>query len=438
MLKAGFARVDVTPPLGTYISGYFNARYAKGVLDPIQLNAIAFSDGEQTDLIIIADFIGVDRITCNALREEIAAATGIDVDHIMLTALHQHTSFSFLDEHFKKARGEKIMPTDECYCAMLHIKYCDVAKMALEDMSEATIGFAAEEAACPIAFIRRYYMKDGTVATNPGGREDEIVRPCDTADNGVRLLRFKREGRKDIALVNFCTHPDVIGGEFLSADWPGFVRRFVEAEHADTFCLLLNGAQGDSNHIDFINHSNVKKGYEHSAFMGRVIADAVANMWDKTAAVDTTCVAGGVEVVINQTRTEGAELYDECKQFLADHHAGRLSYKPTGAELGRAGRITRLRTAPAFQQIPVTVLRLGKFSFVGFGGEPFTHYATAVREACPDVTVISACCCNGYEGYLPTAKALTEGGYEANSSPFTPTLEADCVAAAVKLINELK
>ena len=136
MLKAGFARVDITPPLGSYISGYFNARYAKGVLDPIQLNALAFSDGNETDLIIIADLIGVDRITCDALREEIAAATGVKKDHIMLTALHQHTSYAFLDKHFKKARGEKILPTDDAYGTMLHLRYCDVAKMALEDAPE--------------------------------------------------------------------------------------------------------------------------------------------------------------------------------------------------------------------------------------------------------------------------------------------------------------
>jgi len=437
MLKAGFSRVDVTPPLGTYISGYFRERYAKGVLDPIQLNALAFSDGKETDLIIIADLIGVDRITCDALREEIAAATGVKKDHIMLTALHQHTSYAFLDMHFKKARGEQIVPTDAAYCAMLHLRYCDVARMALDDMRDATLGFASEETAEQIAFIRRYYMKDGTVATNPFNREHEIERMCEPADNTVRLLRFKREGANDIALVNFCTHPDVIGGEYLSADWPGFVRRYVEKDLEDVSCLLLNGVQGDSNHIDFIN-KNMPKSYEHSAHMGRVISDVVLKLWNKTAIEDAPCVDGAIEVVINQTRTEGAERYDECCKFLEDYYAGRLSYKPTGAELGGAGRIKRLRAAPAFQQIPVTVLRLGKFSFVGFGGEPFTHYAVAVREACPDVTVISACCCNGYEGYLPTAKALTEGGYEANSSPFTPTLEADCVAAAVKLINELK
>ena len=50
MLKAGVARVDVTPPLGSYMSGKFNDRYAKGILDPIQLNALAVFDGKETNL----------------------------------------------------------------------------------------------------------------------------------------------------------------------------------------------------------------------------------------------------------------------------------------------------------------------------------------------------------------------------------------------------
>ena len=41
---------------------------------------------------------------------------------------------------------------------------------------------------------------------------------------------------------------------------------------------------------------------------------------------------------------------------------------------------------------------------------------------------MTAVCANGYAGYLPTAKAFSEGGYEANSSPFTPTLEEEILS----------
>ena len=100
-------------------------------------------------------------------------------------------------------------------------------------------------------------------------------------------------------------------------------------------------------------------------------------------------------------------------------------------------RVVEMRTDPLFRKIPVTVLSLGDIVFVGFGGEPFTHYATAVREGAKDKTVISVCCANGFEGYLPTKLAFEQGGYEATASAFTPNLEEDCVKAALGIIKTL-
>ncbi|MBE6589477.1 MAG: hypothetical protein E7643_04795 [Ruminococcaceae bacterium] len=431
MFKAGFSRVDVTPPLGSYISGYFHARYAKGVLDPLELNAAAFSDGENTVLLIIADFIGVDKIHCDLIREKIALRVGIPAEHIMLTALHQHTSVCI-------GMKEPNTRSDVFYMEDVYRKYCDVAQMAINDMAECAPSYAAEETQEPVAFIRRYFMKDGSVATNPGERRDEILRPCNDADHTVRLLRFRREGKKDIALVNFCTHPDVIGGEYLSADWPGFVRRFVEHDLDGVSCLLLNGYQGDSNHCDFIG--GVHGGYEHSRHMGRVIADTVLRIWERTKSLKIERVGAAMDLVYNKTRTEGEAEYEKARALLDGDGEAHMKNPLVGiTELGRATRIVNIRkSAPIYQKVPVTALALGDTVIVGLGGEPFTHYGVALRERLPNKTVITACCANGYEGYLPTEKAFEEGGYEAVSSPFSPSLEKDCVETAVRLIDEIE
>ena len=59
MLKAGFARLDVTPPLGSELAGYFSVRLAEGILDPIYLNAVAIGNGEDTIIIITSDFLSI-------------------------------------------------------------------------------------------------------------------------------------------------------------------------------------------------------------------------------------------------------------------------------------------------------------------------------------------------------------------------------------------
>ena len=54
-MKAGFGRLDMTPPLGTPLAGYYEQRLATGVRDSLSLNAIALSDGEHTAVVITAD-----------------------------------------------------------------------------------------------------------------------------------------------------------------------------------------------------------------------------------------------------------------------------------------------------------------------------------------------------------------------------------------------
>lgn len=429
MFKAGFSRVDVTPPLGSFVAGYFKERYAKGVLDPIYLNALAVTDGNETAVIITADLLYVVAVYADEIRSLISERTGIPASHVMINCLHQHTSVAL------RTTDKKPIVNDREYMDVLYRKFADAAQMAIADMKEATLSRAERQTEKPLSFIRRYVMKDGSIATNPGVKnKDNIARPCDKSDNTVRLLRFEREGANDIALVNFSTHPDVVGGELFSADWPGFVRRFVERDLEGVSCLLVNGAQGDSNHLDYMS-GVVGRGYTHSEFMGRTIADTVLKIWNETTPCTRISVNADVTDVYNRTRTDGEERYEECKRILDENALAGANSKYTITELGEAYRIVGLRKTTIYRRLPVTVVSLGEVALVGFGGEPFTHYATAVREACPDRYIIAACCTNGGEGYLPTAAAFAEGGYEARSSFFSSSLEEECVSAAAELLK---
>ncbi len=444
MLKAGFARVDVTPPLGTFLAGYFEARFAEGILDPIQLNAIALSDEKESVLIITSDFLGIRENYATPIRKKIEERTGVPADHIMVTALHQHTSVCL------RGGPDNNVIEDHDYMQLLYRKFCDVAQMALSDMAECRMSYAEKQAEKPLSFVRRYLLSDGTVKTNPNTEkigDRKILGPTEDSDNTVRLVKLVREDGKTVALVNFSTHPDVIGGLKYSADWPGFVRRFVEKEHENTQCLLLNGCQGDTNHINFMLPTKEERfphgrGYAHAELMGRTIANTVNTLWDETRELTGDVIGAGVTTVYNKTRNDKEEFFDECWEVYearALNHDYSVSKSKSGIEMAEAYRVVKIRTeAPMYQKIPVTVLRVGEIGFVGFGGEPFTHYATAVRENFAGKTVIAACCANGYQGYLPTAKAFEQGGYEAISSPFSPNLEADCVAAATDILKELE
>lgn len=435
MLKAGFARVDITPPLGTPIAGYFYERFTKGVLDPLELNALALSDGETTAVVIACDIIGIKSRIATILREKIAARTGVAADHIMISCLHQHTSF-VLHNDPPPYSADMNTVDDIAYLDLLHRKFADVAQMAIDDMADAVAETAAAETAEKISFVRRYVMKEGPVATNPGRLNPDLVRPAGEADNTVRLVRFRRVGVKDIALVNFSTHPDVVGGEKSSADWPGFVRRYVERDNDDVSCIFVNGAQGDTNHIDFFKEKQWDDRYAHSAFMGRTIADVVRAIWDKTVPHADGKIFGEITTVYSRTNTEGEEGYEEQKAFYDAYVANTLGYKPHITELAYAQRIIRLRTERIYRAVPVSVIGIGDIALVGFGGEAFTCYANNARADAPDKFVIGATCTNGYEGYLPSQAAFHEGGYESSGSLYTDAIEGEVRAAARAMLEK--
>lgn len=435
MIKAGFARLDVTPPLGSPLAGYFFERYAEGILDPIELNALAFSNGSDTAIIIAADFIGISMEHCDALRALIEERTGIKKECVMICALHQHTSLRIGGRGYAELR-------DTAYLDVLYKKFGDAAALAVADMSEARVFTAEQKAIEDIAFVRRYILEDGMITTNPKPYMAKPVRRCDESDNTVRLIRFKREGKNDIAYVNFSTHPDVIGGRRLSADWPGFVRRFVERDIPETSCLCIVGCQGDSNHVDYFKPYEERlpegPGIDHSRRMGRIINETVKLIWDEVTEHTGDGIFGGVEVIYNKTNTEGEELYDEQKAFLDDYDAGKYDKdnKPTNTQIAYARRITELRHSPIYRPVPVTVLGLGDIAFVGFGGEAFTHYTVAAKEAAAGKTVFCSCLTNGNQGYLPHARAFAEGGYEAKGSLFTKNLEEQCIGAAKEMLDK--
>ena len=436
-MLAGFARLDVTPPLGTPMAGYNRRREAEGILDKIELNSVAFNDGENTSVIIVADFLGITQEIALNIRTMIEEELGVPENNVIVAATHTHTSVRFGSRI--EASGKGIAPASSLdndeFIYVLYRKFVDVARLAINDMQEATISVGEAQTSRQISFVRRFLMKDGQVRSFPKYIPDpNIVRALGEPDTTLRLVRITREGANDIAIANFSTHPDTTTGPKFSADWPGHSRRFFEAENPGVNCLMLVGPQGDTNHID-VTKEGPQYGPDKSLAIGRVIADAIGEAWKSTSPINTDKIAGDIRTIYNRTRTDGLEKYDECKQFLEDYYAKRI--KAHAQELAAARRVVLIKTMKVFQTVPVTTMKVGDLAFVGFGGEAFTEYANRTRASQPDKYVICITCANGYQGYLPTRSAYEDGGYESGSSAFSPTLEEEVVGTAIEMLEDL-
>ena len=123
MLQAGFARIDITPPFGNDLSGYYERRLANGTLDPLYLNAVALTVGEETVLLMAADYIGIKMEQSIAIRELISERTGVPSDHILLAALHQHTSPCIADPTKKETSLR-----DKVFIDVVYRRFADAAQ----------------------------------------------------------------------------------------------------------------------------------------------------------------------------------------------------------------------------------------------------------------------------------------------------------------------
>ncbi len=443
-LIVGFAEVQITPPLGVFLDGYFQDRFADGVLDELYMQATAFSIGGKLCVLVTADLIGIYRENIELLRKSVARATGMDACSIFITCSHTHTGPAVLKN--EKHAG------DSAYFAFFSERLSDVIKRAIADCKPAKLGYAVGNAP-RIAFIRRFRMKNGSVRTNPGVNNPEIVSPIGEADERVSVIRIDRKGVETIVIANFGVHPDVVGGTKLSADYPGFFRRTLRAALGDVKCAFINGAQGDINHVNvfprpgdgngmFRDFDDVDRGYAHARHMGNVIAAGVLQVYEKVQYIDVDSISCAEKLVhVPANRPKASEL-PLAHRYHELHLAGRDDEIPfSGMELttevARAGRIVALENGPDFFEIPVTALRIGRIVLIGFGGEPFGDIGRAVRENPSYEWTIPCAITNGYEGYFPTMNAYTEGGYEAASSNFAAGVAEILMDEGKKLANSI-
>ena len=443
-LHAGFARVDITPPLGTHINGYFVYRKAEKVLDPLQINCLSLGCGDQKALLMTVDNLGIPQADLLPMRQAVAEATKLPVDAIYVHATHSHTA---------GVVSPMLEGEDEPeYQNTVKEKLVEAALLALRDLQPARMGWGVGQAPT-VAFVRRFRMKDGSVRTNPGTNNPDIVAPIGQVDERVNVLRFDRES-DSLVLMNFGNHPDTVGGCNISADWPGFARRSVEQALPGTKAIMFNGAQGDVNHINVHptggagndltrDFDDVDRGYGHARHIGRVIAGAVLQVYDKVCYTDVDQLKYAQHMVDIPSNMPEEKDLPLAREYVRLHNEGKEDQIPYSGMMlttvvAEALRMLRLEHGPTAFQLPMSGIAIGNVALVGIAGEPFTGIGRALKEAPGWDLVLPCCCTNGYEGYFPMQEAYDEGGYEARSSSFKAGVAELLIDAGCKLLESLR
>ena len=444
-MKTGFSKICINPPYGAPIVGYYEPRYVRGVLDDLFVRAIVFDDGNAQAAVIAIDICLLAQKYYDSIKKAIREATGIPDEAIFINCSHTHTG-PLVGKDFASGKC-----SSEAYDEFLITSVRDAVIYALQNLRESAFE-SAETQAKGISFVRRYRMKDGSVATNPGVNNPKIDHPLGEPNETVKLVKILRENADDVYIIHFGTHPDSVGGEFISADYMGFACATVERALPNTQCMFLLGPQGDVNHVNTapspaeasiskIDFDGVPRDIRHAEHMGRVIAGAILSVCSIATKLHIDSIRCSIAQICLPSHQENHRL-PEAKRIYALYEAGRaaeLPYKEMALTtvIAEASRIIKLENGPDAFTFNLSAIALGDLVFAGIGGEPFTEIGRRICAASPFKTTLLCCLTNSPGGYIPTRNAYAEGGYEAGNSVLKPGGDDIIVDGMIALLRSL-
>jgi hypothetical protein len=97
-LRVGIAEVDITPPVGFPMAGYYHERLAEGTIDSLKAKAIVFREGETAGALVVCDLIGIATDLSREVRRRASEKTGIPASNIVIAATHSHTAPDYMKE----------------------------------------------------------------------------------------------------------------------------------------------------------------------------------------------------------------------------------------------------------------------------------------------------------------------------------------------------
>ena len=431
--RIGVAVVNITPPLGIPLAGYYHARGADGVQDDLFAKALVVDDGQTKAALVACDLISVPREAVVEARRLIEQETGLPGAHVMIYATHTHTGPVMAR---KSARddmdGGSSTPAQE-YTARLPALIARAVAQAHEARAPGQLSFARESEP-RASFNRRYWMKDGTVGWNPGKLNPNIIRPVGPIDPEVGVVYGESADKKPLfTYVNFAIHTDNTGGTKISADMPGALARVLAAyKGPDMVTLFANGACGNINQIN-VRWAQRQTSTNEANRLGTILGAAVFKAYMDLKPVADATLRVRREVLQLPLAPVTEKEIEEARALAKQKDKARFmdqvrAYKVLDV-VARNGQPL---------EAEVQVIALGRdLAWVSLPGEVFVELGLSIKAGSPFAQTHIAELANGNIGYIPNRSAYAEGNYEVVSARCAEGSGEMLVGAALRLLADL-
>ena len=435
--QVGYGVVDITPEGSVNMAGHgdHDTRFSSGFLLPLYARATAIID-ENGDklLLIVADTSFAYPVVAKEVLKDIEAKLGIPQDHVVISGTHTHDSVA----PYSSTSPDTAKFNEKYIAGCLK-----AAKMALEDCKPAEMYVGGVETE-NMTFVRRYYTDLGEQAGDGiYNVQGKVIGYETEADNELQLLKFIREGGKDILIANFQGHPQIDGKlAQISPDAPGFFCAEVE-QLLDVHCMYWNGAAGNLKHISRIEEDNrASSCKEWAKIMGKYVQDNYDSLPKaETGAikVSSTNYVGKSNYSENHLLVEAQEVMGNFKNGMSIDDCNELSWKLGLNSFYHARNIVSHASLEETYEMTVSAFSFGDVAGVVVPYEMFDTNGMQIKDQSPFTkTFIVGYSYPSYEGYVPASDIWDNGGYEVESSRLAPGAAEELVAEYLGLLNGMK
>ena len=440
----GYAQEDITPRCGLGLCGYFNLRPNRGFYDRLAVKTAAFRSGDECCAVVSYDLCLFPASFVKRLEKALEEKKSPLAGKVLFCATHTHTG-PFVCGIFGDEKA-----VDPAYVDDLVAKTINSLDKAYASLAEAELYTTTTECSA-LAFNRRYIMKNGKTLTNPGKLNPDIDHPEGGIDPLIIIAEIRQAGRPVMLMANISNHTDTVGGDIVSADWPGRMEAEIQrALDSDIPVMTIIAPQGNINHFDVSTPVN-QTGYEEAKRIGKGYAQAVLSALYRLQKMEDTAITfkrlefdAPYLKLTDEEYAEAKKVYEENKDAVMeagrdltseDIARGVPAVKKMFAERAigcRENPITEKRT-----ETQVAITFGSELAIVSLPAEPFVEIGYGIREGSKYPKTMLAALGMGEIGYVGLPRHYGNGGYETSPSRGLAdrTVGETMIAGALELLK---
>ena len=413
-MKAGYARLDITPEYPMPLAGYDRRKgLSEGVLTPLYVTVLVLGEEAPELALCSYDLLGVDHSFCAELGVWVEGQLNFPRENLMVCATHTHSAPGNI---FKNS-----MCYDRNYIEKLLAAGVSALKSAIEDFAEASPSYH------PVKV-------KGVASPRHSGLGPEARNYEMKAD----VVKFVRQG-DEILLCSFACHPTILNEKnfLFSRDLVGAAESHLESGKK---AIFINGSCGDLS----TRYTRSSSDYQEAERLGSLWAEAV-NKALKSASCQPTMRITAIHGMVQLSGRCGMDEVTRA-QWMAYLKKRMCNYENDEEQREYLSRLAVLERGPyrarRDQDILIQFIDLGFIAYLCFPLELSSSFGqlceNAIREALGKETCI-VCYAGGYEGYLPSQNPLTmDSSYEDLASPYLYRAQAELLTGIEGLLERVK